>query len=328
MKHELLDAGELVEGQGDTADLRRCLWLTNMKGSTRNATLASLATLLAASGSDGEVPVACLRQLVAAPNAQVKAAVGERWLQVASDVRRALRGWEDLPTRWLAMRLRSRIPTLSDAATAANLRLGTDEAKRATAALVALAESEGGTVDDLPATCSAIEPLLRASTPETFRVASMKSLENKRTLVRKVVRFVDPLSTGLREASVGTLPSDWKRTLAILDSLLKDHEKSAAAILRRLSGFCAQQNVAPAEIDGALIEAFVAMELATHTPAYVEKLRAAFRRWNAAVGAGLDGPLLPLPGAPVHRQEALPYEPFIGTIGTAPPDRGDLVASA
>ncbi|MEY8839981.1 hypothetical protein AB9K41_13230, partial [Cribrihabitans sp. XS_ASV171] len=166
------------------------------------------------------------------------------------------------------LRLRSRIPTCADAATAASLRLGADEARRAVAALEALAASEDGSLDDLPATAGAIEPLLQAATPETFRVESLRTLKNKRTLIRKVVRFVDPLTTGMRETSTATLPSHWQQTLAILDPQLKEHEKSAAAILRRLAGFCARQEITPVEIDGALIEAFVAMELATHTPAY------------------------------------------------------------
>lgn len=338
MKHETFDIDDLVTEPGDTADLRRCLWLTNMKGSTRKATLGSLAMLCGASGEDGELPVGRLRQLIAASDPGIKAAVGERWIQVASDVRRALRIWDDLPIRWLALRLRSRIPTFADAATAASLRLGADEARRAGAALEALAASEDGSLDDLPATAGAIEPLLRVATPETFGVESMKTLENKRTLIRKVVRFVDPLTTGMRETSPTSLPSQWQQTLAILDQQLKEHEKSAAAILRRLAGFCARQKITQDKIDDALIEAFVAIELATHTPPYIEKLRAAFRRWNDAVEAGLEGPHLPLPGAPVHRQEDVawntvptgiraPLDSFLDTAISArnPGDWGDLV---
>lgn len=341
MKHEIVGPGSPVDEPGDTADLRRCLWLTSMNGSTRQATLGSLATLCKAAGDDGELSVARVRQLITAPCADVKATVGDRWVQVVSDVRRALREWEDRPTRWLALQLRVRIPILADAATAASLRLGTDEAKRAVAALEALAASEGGTLEDFPATAGSIEPMLRAATPETFEVASMKSLENKRTLVRKVVRLVDPLSTGMREACIETLPMLWKETLTILDGQLEDHEKSAVAILRRLAGFCARQDIMPISINEPLIEAFVAIELATHTPAYVEKLRAAFRRWNDAVNAGLDGPKLPQPGAPMHRQETVswkevpvgirtPVDAYLATAVSVrnPGDWGDLVPDA
>jgi integrase len=253
-------------------------------------------------------------------------------------MRRALRTWDDLPIRWLALRLRSRVPTFADAATAASLQLGADEARRAGAALEALAASENSGLDDLPATAAAIEPLLRGASPETFGVESMKTLENKRTLIRKVVRFVDPLTTGLRETSPAALPSQWQQALAIFDHQLKDHERSAAAILRRLAGFCARQQIMPAQIDDSLIEAFVSMELATHAPAYVEKLRAAFRRWTNAVEAGFDGPHLPLPGAPMHRQEDVSWETvpagirasldaFLETAISArnPGDWGDLV---
>ncbi|MCZ4262868.1 tyrosine-type recombinase/integrase [Limimaricola sp. G21655-S1] len=341
MKHETFGFGDIAIEQGDTADLRRCLWLSNMKGSTRNATLMSLATFCSASNDDGELSVVRVRQLIAAPEVQLKAEVGSRWTQVVSDVRRALRYWNDLPTRWLALRLRARIPTLTDAATAASFRLGADEAKRASAALNALAASEGGTLDDVPATAGVIEPLLRGATPETFGVASLKSLDNKRTLIRKVVRFVDPLSTGMRETSIDTLPAQWREILAILERQLKDHEKSAAAILRRLAGFCARQGMRPTEIDEPLVEAFVAMELATHAPTYVEKLRAALRRWNDAVDVGLVCPYLPLPAAPVHRQESVTWQsvpssiraPVDAYLETAvsvrnPGDWGDLVPDA
>lgn len=144
----------------------------------------------------------------------------------------------------------------------------------------------------------------------------MKSLENKRTLVRKVVRFVDPFSIGMRETSPATLPSHWRMTLAIFDRQLKEHETSAAAILRRLAGFCARQKITPFEIDGTLIEAFVAMELATHSPTYIEKLRAAFRRWNDALEAGLEVPHLALPGAPVLRQQDVAWESVPAKIRT------------
>lgn len=338
MRYDLVANGHLVAEPGDAADLRRCVWLTTMTGATRQATLASLSTFCSAAGEDGELSIERIRHLITAPGATLKAAVGRRWSQVASDVRRALRAWHDRPTRWLALQLRDRIPTLADAATAAGLRLGADEAKRAVTALEVLAASEGGTLEDLPATAGSIEPLLRAATPETFQVGSMKSLENKRTLVRKVVRLVDPVSTGMREASVAALPARWRETLTILDGQLKEHERSQAAILRRLAGFSARQDIMPIGIDGPPIEAFLAIELATHTPAYAEKLRAAFRRWNDAVDSGLEGPRLPLPGAPMHRQETvdwqdvpagirMPVDAFLETAVSVrnPGDWGDLV---
>ena len=302
MKHTDFERSERVEDTGDSADLRRCLWLTHMKSSTRSSTLDSLATLCTASRVDGELPITAIRQLICEPDPEVKAEVGARWAQVASDVRRALRGWEDAPIRWLALRLRGRIPTFADAATAASLRLGADEAKRATAALEALANSDGAAIDEMPATLGAVEPLLRRATPETFRVASMKSLENKRTLIRKVVRLVDPLKTGQRVTSVEALPAEWRETLSVINGFLKDHETSHAAILRRLASFCAQQNTSPSEINEALIDAFVDIELSTHASKYVEKVRAAFRKWNASVEAGHDVPLLILPGARMYRQ--------------------------
>jgi hypothetical protein len=98
------------------------------------------------------------------------------------------------------------MPALADAATAADLRLTADEANRARKALEALVPGDGSTLEELPATRAAIEPLLRAATPETFGVTSMKSLENKKTLVRKAVRLVDPLTSGGRETAISSLP--------------------------------------------------------------------------------------------------------------------------
>ncbi|MBU2288985.1 MAG: tyrosine-type recombinase/integrase, partial [Gammaproteobacteria bacterium] len=167
---------------------------------------------------------------------------------------------------------------------------------------------------------------------------SMKTLENKRTLIRKVVRLVDPLSTGMRETSIATLPSPWRETLTIMDGKLKDHEKSAAAILRRLAAFCARQDIMPMEIDEPLLEAFGAMELATHTPAYIEKLRAAFRRWNEVLDEGHAVPRLMLPGAPRYRLEDVvwssvpagirePLDAYLATAVSArnPGDWGNFV---
>ena len=174
-------------------------------------------------------------------------------------------------------------------------------------ALADLAEAEDSTLDEMSATLAAVEPILRAATPETFGVATLKSLENKRTLVRKAVRLVDPLSTGARTTCVEALPSIWKEALAAVGHHLKEHETSQKAILRRLATFCARCAIVPSALPEATVDAFVATELATHSPGYEEKLRAAFRRWNGAAAVGVALPALPLPGAPVRRQKIVAW---------------------
>ena len=77
--------------EGDTADLHRCLWLVPMNASTRAATAESIGKLRAASGVDGEIPVAYIRRMIADPGDELKRAMNGRWSQVASDTRRALR---------------------------------------------------------------------------------------------------------------------------------------------------------------------------------------------------------------------------------------------
>jgi hypothetical protein len=338
MKYEPISAEVTICAPGDTADLRRCVWLTPMKGATRSATLASLGSLCEASGFDGEPRVDSVRRLIAGADPEVREAVGKRWTQIASDVRRALRCWDHEPTRWLAQHLRGRVPTLTDAATAGSLHLGKDEAKRAVAALEALASSQSGTLDELPATMGTVESLLRAATPETFGVAGMKTLENKRTLIRKVVRLVDPVASGMRETSKDRLPLEWREKLEALESLLQDHEKSVAAILRRFANFSAGLGIAPGDVDLALHQTFVAAEVATHASGYIEKLRSAFRHWNAAVDDGIAIPRLPVPGVSQHRQEIVywmtvpmgirkPVDAYLDTTVSVrnPGDWGDFV---
>lgn len=337
MKYQTFEASEPVLDDGDTADLKRSLWLVPMNTATRSVTVNSITELRSAVSANRELPIAVVRQLVISPSAELKGSLGARATQILSDVRRALRQWDTPSVQWLALRLRDGIPTFSDADMASGLRLSADEANRASGALQGLALAQGVSLDEMPATLAAVEPLLRAATPETFGVATMKSLENKRTLVRKAVRLVDPLSSGARETSVQTLPPAWQETLGSV--ALREDEKSAKAILRRLASFCARNDLGPADVDVPSVEAFVTVELATHAPNYIEKLRTAFRRWNAASEAGCDIPALPLPGAVVHRQanvawssvpEAIrrPLDELLATAVSVrnPGDWGDFVA--
>ncbi len=308
MKHEYLSTttANTVDCEGDTADLQRCLWLSAVTPATRRATVTSLRAFRNAASGERELTVTEVRRLLAEADPALKARIGKRWIPVASDVRRALRVWDDLPVRWLALSLRHRVPTFADAATAVGLRLKGTEAKRVLSALEALARSQDGALEDIPAALATVEPLLRAATPETFDVAAMKSLDNKRTLVRNAVRLVDPLASGARETDVSVLPAVWREALERMP--LKDHEKSMLAILRRLARFSAGYGAVPASLTDAMVEAFARQELETHSPVYTEKIRSAFRRWNGAVDAGLPASRLSLPAAPVYRQAEVKWD--------------------
>lgn len=296
MKHEIF------EPVGHTSDAIRLLWLSKMDARTRIHTVQSVRTLRDEIAPGTDPGVDDLRHIIANPDETLKSAVGSRWSQVFSDVRRALRLWDDAPTRWLALHLRNRLPTLADAVTAAGLRLGADEAARVTGAISALAAAETAAPEELPATLATIEPLLRAASPETFDVRTLKSLENKRTLVRKAVRLVDPVIAGGRIADTGGLPEVWTDALARVEDRMKGHEKSAKAILRRLAIFAVQHDKDPKELGADVVKAFFADEIATHSDGNAEKLRAAARHWNAAVEDGLCAPSLALPFQPQLRQ--------------------------
>ncbi|MGK7295355.1 MAG: hypothetical protein ACNS61_05905 [Candidatus Wenzhouxiangella sp. M2_3B_020] len=291
----------------DTTDLERALRLSRMKTDTRTATIQSLRFLRDATGTDGRLTVDEVEALAAAPGPDLRAALGARATQVLSDAKRALRKWNDPATRWLALRLAGPVPRLDTAVEVAHRQLSADEARRVEVALEALADSEGTTVDQLPATAAALEPLLRAATPETFGVASLKSLDNKRGLVRKGVRLVDLSRTGARESDVRALPPVWRTALDKVTENLKDHEKSPRAICRRLALFANYHGEAPDALSSDLVTAFVAQERATHAGGYDEKLRAAFARWNrVAKTSRLTA--IAMPVARRHRQDDVRWQ--------------------
>lgn len=285
----------------DTADLIAVVRLARMTESTRAGTLAAVRLVRVQLG-DGEAPVSEVFAALEAPTEAMRAAARGRWTQTASDLRRARRAWDDIPRRTLALDLRGRLPNLSDVMAAAPLHLKSDEAKRASQALEALALAHDASPSDISATAIIVEDLLRQAKPETFGVATPKSLENKRSLVRRAVRILDPLVAGGREADVKALPTEWQVAVEAASDGLADHALGPRAIIRRLAVFAAERCLSPAALTTECVGSFVERELACHAETYVEKLRMAFRAWNAAVAAGLPGVELSLPRKKTHRQ--------------------------
>ncbi|SFQ04791.1 tyrosine-type recombinase/integrase [Tranquillimonas alkanivorans] len=271
---------------GDTADLVRLLRLSPMPAQTRTHTIASVRDLRSAMDVDGEVRVPDLAQVLADPEA-LGDRLGERKSQILSDVRRALRHWDNAPRRRLALRLGIRLPDLDDAKEAARALFPGDKAKRACDAIDAFASYQGTSPGRITATAVAVETALRAAAPEDLGVAAVKSLENKRALIRAAVKLVDPVAVSGREADLGPLRRDWRETVDLLVWMTPHHAKAERAVHRRLAVCADRAGHGPGEVTGDFFEEFGERELLTHATSHGEKLRGAARLWNSARDAGL-----------------------------------------
>lgn len=292
---------------GDTGDLIACLRLTHMPTSTRIGTIWSVRLLRDAISGGAELPVERLAEAVATPDPEIKATIGARWTQVASDTRRALRSWENEPRRLLAQRIRTSLPTLEDAKQAFALQASDDAAERCAASIDRLAAAHGTTADKLVATAVTVEPMLRAATPETFEVQTVKSLGNHVGRVRKAVALVDPTAVAGREADLAGLSPAWAEHLKRIEDALPAHALSSLAIARRLAVTANRAGQTPTSLDGMMVAEFVDRERATHAETYVEKIRAAFRTWNAVADEGRHAVLLDLPSTRTVRQPDVPW---------------------
>lgn len=327
-----------TDALGDTADLIACLRLTPMASSTRTATIDSIREVRNALTGGPDCPVTDLIDVLATEDPVLKAAVDRRWTQVCSDLRRAFRAWENVPRRQLAMRIRTSVPTLEDAKQVIALEASEDVATRCTDAIDQLASAQGTTAAQLTATAHIIEPLLRAATPETFGVQTVKSLQNKRAVIRRAVGLVDPTRVAGREADLAGLLPGWKSWLDRLETVLPEHALSSLAILRRLAVTADRAGCDPSTLMPDLVAEFVDRELATHAGNYAEKVRAAFRAWNALAEQEEDVVLLDLIATKSHRQPDIAWASVPEAIRTpvdavlaravsvrAPGDWGDLI---
>lgn len=291
--------------EGNTADLERALCLSNLPIATRKATVTSLRDMTAVLGHNNDLSVDRLRAALEDVGPDLRHALGTRSSQILSDARRALRIWNDEPTRWLALTLRDKIPTLRDAQLAAGLVMNQEDARRATVAIDSLARCHSAVPEDMHATVAQIGRMLANATPEDFGVDSQKSVENKRSLILRAVKLVDPFQREVRKAEVDALPRPWARALRAVQAELADHEKSVAAVAKRFALTGAKLGLAPKALPEGFCLAFFENDRATRSATHIEKLRRFIRVWNAVATNGQG--LTPLPSVFTmsHRQESL-----------------------
>ncbi|MGP6088435.1 hypothetical protein [Antarctobacter jejuensis] len=291
------------EFHGTTTDLIAVLRLTPMNAATRFATISSVRKFRETLMPVGDPSVEELFHVCSTITPEQRDELGPRQSQIMSDLRRAQRAWADSARRSLALRLRGRLPTLSDAIDAVESVCQPDAAKRAVQAIQQLATSEATAPDQIVATSVVIEPILRRLRPEDLQVQSAKSLVNKLSQIRAAVKLVDPNAIGGREADVKALPHQWRVLLAKLAERTPPHAKSEAAIFRRLALRADQNNLSSEDIDAAFLAEFSAQEIASKSDSHPEKLRRAGRIWNNLISEeNLRAALF----QPLGRQDRLP----------------------
>lgn len=268
---------------GTSADIITVLRLTPMNTATRTATISSVRTLRDALAGSADIPVHLFFEEAKMGAAELRAKIGERHAQVLSDVRRAARAWENEPRRELSLSLRGRLPSLQDAHAAATSLWSPEKVNRTTLAVNQLATAQNTSPDNIAATATVVSSMLRAATPEDFQVTTLKSMNNKKTLIRNVIALVDPNALSGREADVKSLPANWRDLLEKLNAETPAHAKSVVAIFRRLALRANHMDLFPDQLDAAFIAGFVEYERATKSDKHIEKLRAAGRIWNKSI---------------------------------------------
>lgn len=246
---------EQIARAPDTRDLERALWLSPLPPATRSATITSLREMVGAFGTDNILEIAEMQEILSDLTVERRNRLGKRATQILSDARRAMRIWSDEPTRWLATNLRGRLPTLRDAQMAAGLSMNKDEAARAVRAIDALAAFQMASPEDLTATEQTVGPILAGMSPESFGVATTKSLSNKRSLVLRAVSLVAPTSRVVRKAELDALQPAWKAQVV---GALASHETSAAAIVKRFVVFADGLGIDLQDVSDPLVLSFYA----------------------------------------------------------------------
>lgn len=279
----------------DRADaLTAALAFTPMPAAERIAAVRAVRTLRAALAAPGAEPsVAELEAALDAADQALCARVGADWPLVAVGVRRALRAWEDPARQAFARRaLAGAAPTLAEARAAAAATMPSDKARRVVHAIDRLCAAVSTPAEQVPATASALEPLLTRATPETFGVASLKSLRNAVGQVRAAARLVGSVRPRTSAAALKALPPVWAATLDAVLAPLAAHAHSERAILRRLALAAAREGLDPMTLDEGFVARFWAETLAAQGPSYADKLRAAAVAWNAYAAGGAAAPVV------------------------------------
>lgn len=267
-----------------TDDMIAVLRLSQMNASTRAATIKSVRALQEVIVPGGICTALEFEDAVRNVTPEIRAKIGARHTQVLSDCRRAIRMWNNPGLQSIALRLKHRLPTLEDASRAAEAAFTADKVRRVQNAITDLAANQSCAPRDLVATAVAIEPLLRAMTPEGFKVNTRKTLDNKKGYVRAALKLVDPDALAGRETSAGSLPSIWKDLVEKLEGATPDHAMAVRAIFKRLASKAASRGLDPTALDEPFMSEFVAAEIATKSSGHLEKLRSAARTWQSVTG--------------------------------------------
>jgi integrase len=263
------------------------LRLSKMNASTRAATINSVRIFRSVVAADGNCLISQFAQELELASQENRRRLGDRHSQIISDCRRALRAWNDDAVRNMALRLRGRLPTLTDASVAAGIKFEADKARRIQNAIRDLAAFQCAAPSAIVATSVIIEPILRAATPENFRVETRKALDNKRGYIRTAVKLVDPEEIGDRTTYIKALPTEFRTLLDRLEVATPEHAKSVRAIFRRLLLRAEARGLGLRTIDANFMVDFVAYEKSTKATSHVEKLRHAARIW-ASVTENMD----------------------------------------
>jgi hypothetical protein len=278
---------DTIQQSPTTTTLELALRLKPMSKQTLSATLKSIRKLRRAVTGNEDLEIEVIRNIVANPESTLRDSFGPKASQIFSDVRRALRVWDEPAIQKLALKIEGAVVTCEHAIYAAHISLPPDRAKRAELAIRALAQHLNQSVESLIATETVIEPKLLKLAPEDLQVNTLQSLKNKQTLIRAAIRLVDPARLHGRMRDMTRIGERWKPTLQFLVELSPDHSPSVAAIFRRLAHSFDTEGKIPEDVTENDLAIFIDGERKTHNPSFEGKLRFAFGIWNKAIDDGI-----------------------------------------
>ena len=157
-----------LHNTGTTADVISVLRLTPLNASTRTITIKSVRDLRQVISGGPDIPAEEFFRAAdtAAPGLRTK--LGDRHVQILSDVKRAKRAWADTFRRDLVLQLHGRLPSLQDAIEAVGTSGSAEQQNRAIQALRKLAESQATSPANIVATAIVVEPILRSWPRKTW----------------------------------------------------------------------------------------------------------------------------------------------------------------
>lgn len=274
---------DTTQPTGTTADVISVLRLTPLNASTRVITINSVRSLREVLSGGADIAADAFFAAAETATPELRSQIGDRHIQILSDVKRAKRAWTDPFRRDLVLRMRGRLPTLQDAIDAAEAGSSSEQAKRAVQSLQKLVASQATSPANIIATAIVVEPLLRRLTPEDLDVQTSKSLSNKLAQIRAAVKLVDPNAISGKAADVKTLPKAWRNILAKLEANIPPSCSAEIAIFRRLAVRANRDGLMPEDVQAGFLNIFAEHELATKSASHKGKLRHAGRVWNAVI---------------------------------------------